>query len=166
MSGVVLLLDLSGSMIHLVGATDRSRRDQLAQAVANVVPRHPGVRVFAFNSFVAEVHEPLNGLPEAMGGTDLTGALEHLRPMRPEKVIVISDGEPDHTQSAFTAAILLSCEISTIYCGDESNRKARQFLTDLKTCSRKGMIGQSMVLSLEKPKDVAEQILRIAGPKR
>jgi hypothetical protein len=166
MSGVVLLLDLSGSMIHLVGATDRTRRDQLAQAVANVVPRHPGVRVFAFNSFVAEVHEPLNGLPEAMGGTDLAGALQHLRPMLPEKVILVSDGEPDDTQSALTAAVLLHCEINTFYCGDESNRKAIQFLKDLKACSRKGTIGQSMVLSLEKPKDVAEEILRIAGPKR
>lgn len=162
----VLLLDLSGSMEHLVGTSGQTRRDMLAQAVANVVPRHPGIQVYAFNYTVERIYEPLNGLPPAIGGTDLTAALQHIRTVQPDTLILVSDGEPDDAKSALTAAVMLNARISAIYCGDESNRRAMSFLRDLALCSSKGTIGRAKVASLAKPEDVAQEILMLSAPSR
>jgi hypothetical protein len=163
----VLLLDISGSMEHVVGHSGRTRRDILADAVKNVHGRHPDALVYAFGSTVERVYEPGQGLPPTMGGTDLTGALVHLRGLSPrvQQVVLISDGEPDDSASALTQALLMSCKLSSIYCGDETNRKALSFLRDFSNCSRAGMLGAAKVVSLAAPaKDVAEEILQLTGP--
>jgi hypothetical protein len=162
----VMLLDLSGSMDNFVGTTGKTRRDVLQQALANVLPRHPGVQLFAFGSDVARLN-PQQPLPGTMGGTDLTLALNHARQFSPASLLVITDGEPSDSKSALTAALMLNCEIKTIYCGEETNTVAISFLRALVRCSRTGTIGVAKVVSLEKPEDVADQlVLQLAGPAR
>jgi hypothetical protein len=166
---IALVLDLSPSMNFPVGMTGRTRHDILTQAVANVAPRHPDARWFGFSGDVQEIYEPQNGLPVMIGGTNLTGALKHLRTLAPsvQQLVVISDGEPDDGPSALTEALMLRAKISTIYCGDETNKAAVRFLRDLTACSRSGMVGTALVTSLAAPEEAAkqiEQVLKLAGP--
>jgi hypothetical protein len=165
-SVIALLLDLSGSMEQAVGHSGRTRRDILADAVKNVHARHPGAPVYAFGSTIERVYEPQQGLPPTMGGTDLTGALTHLRGLTPRvsQLVLISDGEPDDPPSALTQALLMSCKLSSVYCGDESNRKAIRFLRDFAACSRAGMLGVAKTVSLAAPDQATEEILRLVGP--
>jgi hypothetical protein len=165
---IILLLDLSGSMDELVGMSGKTRRNMLEQALANLLPRHPGVLVYIFGTDVRRLSEPQAGLPETMGGTNLAKALRTLQAEHPSHVVVISDGEPQDERGALNAAMMLSCKISTIYCGDEANSQAIAFLNKLRLCSRGGQIGRSNVTSLAAPEETAkqiEQVLRLEGPR-
>jgi hypothetical protein len=163
--GTALLLDLSASMAWPAGRSGKTRREVLEQAVAGLVPRYPDMLVLAFNDDVGLVTDPQHGLPAASGGTDLAKALNYIKQYDPRNVIVVTDGEPNEPASAaLTAALRLNCRISAIYCGDESNRQAVAFLSDLARCSRAGTVGVSKTVSLAKPKDFAEEVLKLAGP--
>jgi hypothetical protein len=106
------------------------------------------VIVYAFGSDVQRVWEPQQGLPPVLGSTNLTRALQALHAERPKHVILISDGEPDNADTAIRAALALTCKISTIYCGDETNTQAIAFLKKLTLCSRGGLIGTAHVDAL------------------
>jgi hypothetical protein len=167
MAVTVILADLSGSMDQTVGFSGRTRRDVLAEALKNINTKYPDALIYAFGSTVERVYEPQQGLPPTMGGTDLAGALAHLRALTPKvtRLVVISDGQPDSIEMALTEALLLMCEIGTIYCGDETNKKAIRFLRDLAACTRSGLIsGGAKVVSLAALKDATEEILRLVGP--
>jgi hypothetical protein len=81
--------------------------------------------------------------------------------------VVLSDGEPDDAPSALTEALLMMCQVSSIYCGDESNRAAVRFLRDLASCSRDPRLATAALTSLESPTATArqiEQVLKLSGP--
>jgi hypothetical protein len=92
-------------------------------------------------------------------------ALEYLLPSRLQRVIVISDGEPDDPQAAITAARALRCVISTYFCGDERNRAAMAFLRTLALCSRGG-VGPARLGDLRQPVKLAGELrlLLLNGP--
>jgi len=106
MDGIVLLMDVSGSMSEHVGG--KRKIDSLREAVAefNVV------RTVRFSSGVFEGH-----IPEPQGNTQLTEALSYLGTLKPKEVILISDGLPDNPSTAITAAQSLNCPVNTLYIG-------------------------------------------------
>src|SRR4051812_7225054 len=92
---LVLLLDTSSSMAARVG--ERRRIDVLADILRQMLPTAPGARLVAFAGEPVEIEATAHGvlLPEPSGNTALHLAFKHIRPGRPETVIVISDGEPE-----------------------------------------------------------------------
>jgi hypothetical protein len=154
----ILLCDLSGSMDAFVGESGKTRRNMLESALANLLPRHPGVIVYAFGSDVQRVYEPQQGLPPVLGSTDLAKALRALHVEQPKHVVVISDGEPNNPDDAIRAALALVSRFSTVYCGDESNAAAIAFLKKLTLCSRGGLIGRASATSLAAPEEATKAI--------
>jgi hypothetical protein len=142
--GAILLCDVSGSMEWTVGTSERTRRDKLIEAVTRVVAQQPGIRVFAFNDHCLPVPDPQH-MPEAEGGTDLAGALRTLREYRPERLVLVTDGEPDNEGKALAAALQLNSVIHVLFVGDETRPDVIRFLNKLRSCTRKGMLGKSQV---------------------
>jgi Mg-chelatase subunit ChlD len=167
MSGVVVLVDISGSMDTPVSA-DQRRIDALRTILGTVLPSLPDARVVAFSDTVA-VLEPGKPVPEPGGGTALHLALERVQSMNPDHLVVISDGEPADKQAAVTAARALDgCTINAYPCGSEDDRAGAAFLKTLCLCSRRG-IGRAMLGDLRKksPEQVAGELrLLLAGPAR
>jgi hypothetical protein len=161
---IVLLADLSTSMSGFVGTTGKTRREKLEAAIVNLLVLYPALIVFAFGSDVVRVPDPRAGLPAAMGSTNLRLALARARAERPTLLLVVSDGEPDNAVDALAMASTLGCVIRTFYCGDEDNAQAIRFLEKLARCGRTGSVAET--ISLEKPQELAEKILRLTGPAR
>jgi uncharacterized protein with von Willebrand factor type A (vWA) domain len=164
-----LLLDVSGSMSHREG--ERRRIDLLAEALAHALPA-AGCRVLAFSHSVQELTglEPRRPkLPEPGGGTDLAAALQavaHLTP-RPDRLLVISDGEPDDPQAALTAArALRPMTIHSIFVGDDRDHAAKGFMRALAIAGGDPRsIAQQ--LKLNQPANVAKAAtLLLTGPAR
>jgi hypothetical protein len=155
-------------MVSPVGA--RRRIDVLAEILTTVMPTVSTVRIFAFSSTVIELENVVGEqgvhLPDPDGSTALHRAIEHVAPLHPSPLIVISDGEPDDARAALDAACGLRCVIQTFYCGDETNRAAIAFLRDLALCSRGG-VGRMRIGNLAKPEQlVADLRPLLTGPAR
>ena len=150
-------------MAYPVDGTARRRIDILAETVAAVLPNFPGCRVLGFSSGIVWIDRGVR-VPEPAGGTALHLALEVLLPLRPERIVVISDGEPDDSAAALAAARRLGCAISTYYCGDDGNHAAIAFLRALAWCSADGF-GRAAVTDLRKPAALEKDIrLALAAP--
>lgn len=122
----VILLDVSDSMAERAGA--RRRIDHLREALAQVAaPEHI---LIAFSSAAARIATPAD-LPAPSGGTALELAISEASRHNPRASLVISDGEPTNPDAALAAAELLPGTIDVIYCGDESNREAVDFMRRL-----------------------------------
>jgi hypothetical protein len=154
-------VDISGSMELPCGPG--TRHEQAGLTVQRLAPNLPGARWFAFNDDVV-AFDPVSRLRYARGGTDLARALRHGRQYRPDRVLVVCDGEPDDEEAALREALLLNCRIDVAFVGDETNQPAIRFMNRLAGCSRKGTIGTAKTISLAKPEQAAEEILRLAGP--
>jgi hypothetical protein len=121
----LILCDVSASM-GLPAGGNRRRIDHLRDALRHV--QRPEHRVMAFSVDAAWV----NGvLPEPHGCTDMALAIERAWPERPVATLVISDGEPDSPEQALAAAARLSGTINVLYCGDETNLEAINFMRRL-----------------------------------
>lgn len=122
------LCDISGSM---AGPAKDGRRciDCLRDAMAPLVGQ---VHVLAFESQVHEVDADL--IPEPMGGTDLTRALDRALQLKPKAVLVVSDGEPNNRDTALEAARMivaqLKIRINVIYIGPDDT-SAKDFMKEL-----------------------------------
>jgi hypothetical protein len=162
MPGIFILADNSYSMNFPLKAGG-TRRDKLVRALAAVVVQYPGVQPFAFSGDVMRADPDRWPQPKG-GGTDMATGLKHLRQYRPDKVIVLCDGEVDDAQKALKEALLLNAEIHAVYIGDEDSRGAIAFMRQLAQCSRKGTAGKSAVVSLEDGNKAQEEILALAGP--
>jgi hypothetical protein len=143
--GTVVLCDTSSSMglsASGPGVTGgRTRIELLREALKGLLESY---RFIAFDTLAREVPGP-NHLPEPAGTTDLASALTYAVPMRPSRVVVISDGEPDSPDEAIAAARALSGTIDTVFCGPDDHGEARAFL---KRLARLGG-GRSLWSSLE-----------------
>lgn len=121
---VFLLCDVSYSMNDFVGNGSMRKCEALQIAVDDVLKHHPKIRVVAFGSIPLELG-PNDRMPQAgtsLGsGTDLALALECIRPYKPRKTIIITDGMPDDEDAAEEAAEQLTGAIDTIYCGPEEH---------------------------------------------
>jgi hypothetical protein len=156
-----LLLDVSGSMSHREGASERRRIDLLAEALTQTLPAVPGARVLTFSHTVQELAgwEPRRfTLPEPAGGTALHAALEAVARLvpRPERLLLISDGEPDDPQAALTAARgLRPMMINALFVGDDRDAAAKGFMRALAIAGGDPRSIASQ-LKLDKPADVAK----------
>jgi hypothetical protein len=163
---IVILLDTSTSMAEPIGS--RRRIDVLADILCQALPSTPGVRLFGFSSAVTELEGATSEhgvhLPEPAGGTALHFAIRHVAPLRPSRLIVISDGEPDDADAALSAARELDCEIITYFAGDERHHAAVGFLRALAWCSADGL-GRAAVTDLRDPRRLAGELqLLLTGP--
>jgi predicted metal-dependent peptidase len=104
--GIILLLDVSGSMSEHVG--EKRKIDHLREAVQDYV----SLRKVSFSYGVTE-----GSIPNPSGSTNLAGAFEYLLASRPKEIILISDGLPDSQESALAAAKSLACPVNVIYIG-------------------------------------------------
>lgn len=122
----VILLDTSGSMAESAGS--RRRIDHLREALEQVVqPEHILV---AFSSSAQTLGCPAD-LPHPSGGTALELGLAEALRHNPAGTLIISDGEPTNPEAALRMADALPGTIDVIYCGDESNREAVEFMRRL-----------------------------------
>jgi hypothetical protein len=162
MTGTVILVDTSGSMNEPAGT--RRRIDVMADIFKTVLPTAPtGTRLFGFDSVVREL-DPDSPLPEPGGATMLHTTLEHVAPLHPRQVIIISDGAPSDTEAALAAARALECHITTHYAGDERDHAAIAFLHALSWCSSDGL-GRATVADLAHPDRLAADLkLALTAP--
>jgi hypothetical protein len=122
----VILLDTSSSMADRAGA--RRRIDHLREALAQVVqPQHV---LIAFSSAARRIYAAAE-LPEPSGGTALEAGFAQASLHNPCASLVISDGEPTLPDLALAAAEKMPGRIDVIYCGDEANTVAVEFMRRL-----------------------------------
>jgi hypothetical protein len=117
----VLILDNSGSMAEYVGS-DR-KIDILRRAIAPL----GSYEILVFNSTC----EWTNQIPEPTGGTAMHLAIDTAADLRPRQTLIVSDGLPDDETQALRSAKMLTGIISTLYIGDDSNKKAIAFMRRL-----------------------------------
>lgn len=125
---VLVVCDLSGSMVESIGGLNVSKFRHLEIAVADIRKRFPKIRVIGFHSIAFEINSP--NLPLPTGGTDLARALDFARQWKPRKTIIISDGLPDDPDAAQGSANRLTGVVDTIYCGPDGH-PAIEFLRSL-----------------------------------
>lgn len=115
-----LLLDVSGSMSNLIGASER-RIDALAALAGNF----KNVRRFVFHSTCEELG-PTDHIGEPRGGTSMHAAFLHVKRAGITHVVMITDGRPDSQSLALEASKGL--RIDVFYVGPDP---APSFLQDL-----------------------------------
>ncbi|CAM5418714.1 hypothetical protein ATER59S_02359 [Aquamicrobium terrae] len=125
---VVILADTSGSMAEAAGR--RRKIDILSEAMAAVRADLPSAATIAFDSLPRHLG-PQEALPAPGGGTALHTAITEAARLRPRKTIVITDGQPDSEPQAIAAAGKLSGTIDVIFCGNDSDTRAIDFLRRL-----------------------------------
>jgi len=104
--GVVLLLDVSGSMAERVG--EKRKIDHLREAVKP----YTSLRMVSFSGRTWEMC-----IPEPQSNTDLAGAFSYLKASQPKEVILVSDGLPDSPEAGLAEAKALGCPVNVIYIG-------------------------------------------------
>lgn len=166
-----LLIDTSGSMAYPVGP--RQRIDIAADVLRMILAKTPHARVVIFNSYPIELVglEPTARslkLPQAGGGTAVHLALDLVAAMtpKPDKVVVVSDGEPDDDQAPLRSACALApCEINAFHIGPNNDTAAVSFMQELARAG--GVPGTSGARSLEDAAALAAEItLLLGGPAR
>jgi hypothetical protein len=159
MNRPLVLLDCSGSMYEV--RPEGRRIDLLRTVLTYVLPNFPSARLVAFGSIAQDISEP-SGLPEStLGSTAVHRALAHIAPLRPELLVVISDGEPDNAGAALMEARRSRCpKIATYFTGDEKNRKAVEFLQQLARCSTGGA-GEAVIADLRHPEKLAQALQKV-----
>ena len=124
-SPAVLILDVSGSMAEHC-EPGRRKIDALRGVVAGL--RQQGLK---FKQLVFSSQPQLSDqIPEPDGGTALHLALDFAGGLRPRKVVLVTDGEPDSAPLALEAAKRLGVEIDVFYVGPV-NPRAEEFLRQL-----------------------------------
>jgi Mg-chelatase subunit ChlD len=122
----IFLLDISGSMeLYIEGM---SKLDHLR----NIMKDYPEAKKICFSSDVY-CNVDKNGnvdctLPiSAHGSTDLARAIGFLRGLikRPERIVLISDGDPDDPNAAIREAIGFSVPIDIIFIGQKGSSGER-----------------------------------------
>lgn len=125
---VVILADTSASMFENAGR--RRKIDILSEALATIRADLPSAATIAFDSLPRRLtlHD---ALPAPSGGTALHLAIDEATKLRPRKTVIITDGQPDNERQAIASAAKLSGTIDVIYCGDDSDTRAIDFLRRL-----------------------------------
>lgn len=161
--GAVLLADISDSMNYRdSGGSGPRRIDRLAKVLDYILTRFRVQRLICFNDLPIEVE--LLGrvvLPEAGGSTALDVALEHVRGITPSpsRLIVISDGIPNHVERALQVARLLRpMVIDAYYVGPEAYDDGLRFMRQLAAAGAPG--GQAGHFSLERPLLLGQEVER------
>ena len=127
----IILLDRSYSMTERDAPGGRTRYQMACDELARLQESLPGkIALVSFDSMTSFVP---GGMPEPPGSsTDLTRALEFVKPADGTvSFVLISDGYPDNPLTALTIARGFASKINVVYCGPETDRVGRQFLSEL-----------------------------------
>jgi len=124
-TGQVIVADVSGSMADLAWGGKR-KIEVLREALAGAPP----ARLIAFSSSPSEIASSAE-LPEPGGGTAMHRALDAASAIRPERTLVISDGQPDDEGLALASAERLSGAIDVLYIGPDGDYAAIAFMRAL-----------------------------------
>ena len=106
----ILLLDVSGSMHQYVN--NKRKIDILRETVANFT----GVRMFVFSTYTNETKY----IPEPQESTDLANAFRYLKSYinKDTNLVLVSDGEPNDSESALNEALSLHIPVNVVYIGN------------------------------------------------
>lgn len=122
----LFLLDVSGSMDDKVG--EKRKIDHLR----DVMKQYLDAKILSFSSNVKEVTDP-HSIPNPNGGTDLAKALRYINTHikeKPERLVLVSDGQPDSESDALDQAKILSLPMDIIFIG-ENDSKGYNFMHKL-----------------------------------
>lgn len=157
----IIVIDTSSSMEDRGHEDDAlTRYDRALEQLAQLQYKMPGKILVA--GFSDTVRYYLNGVPEFIAnGTNLTQALEFVHDMDGlARIIVISDGYPDNSESALDVARRFKSKIDTIYVGPEDEKSGREFLQKLAQAT-----GGISVLAREAYQLADQTILLLTGDK-
>lgn len=124
---VILVLDTSGSMSEQADTPGERRIDALRGVVENLRLQSVPFKQLCFSDspFWSDI------VPEPMGGTNLSGALEFCKQAAPQHVIIVSDGWPNSRDAALAVAKQLNCRVDVYYVGPSSDTNALAFMKSL-----------------------------------
>jgi Mg-chelatase subunit ChlD len=153
----ILVVDISASMaaqdVPVEAGVCRSRWEEANNQLKHLQARYPGrLAIVAFSNDAAFM--PGGVLPPVQSSTDLTGALQFVRPADGcgIKFIVASDGEPDNPMTALDVARTMT-PIDAIHIG--TSERGRRFMEMLAKASG----GQSVDTSVDLLEDVVVKLL-------
>lgn len=111
------LLDVSGSMAERVNGTPKIK------SLRDVMSKYSDAKMMVFSSD-AEYIEKASDIPEPDGGTDLAYALQCIASTSPlpERIVLVSDGEPNNDVLALKKAKNLNIPIDIIFIGTVESR--------------------------------------------
>lgn len=154
---VIVLVDVSGSMMSHDSRGGKSRYDVACEELANLQNSMPG-KIAVINFSNSAAFSP-SGIPTLEGGgTNLTAGLKYIKVADipgAMKFILISDGMPDDREGALNVARTFQNHIDVIYVGPEEMPIGRDFLYQL----AKATGGQSV--TADKAKELSATVQRL-----
>jgi Mg-chelatase subunit ChlD len=119
----LLLVDVSGSMGERIQSGER-KIDALRKVVATLqeTTRFP---LAAFGTHTAGQVEVVDVVPEPQGGTPLDLAIDFANAQGATQLVVVTDGEPNDEQAAFSSARRFGGRIDVFYIGNANTRGSR-----------------------------------------
>ena len=150
--GEVLLCDISASMGGQINFNEPTRRIDALRDMVHILQNSTTPRIVVFDSIARDTHS----IPDTGGSTNLAGALMFLnRDPKPKRIVLISDGQPDNAEMAYSEAERLGVDISVIFIGSPGE-PGEQFLKDL-SARHNGQF-TSDAHALERPKELADKV--------
>ncbi len=116
------LLDVSGSMDSYINNTRK------IDSLRDVMGKYPDAHKTCFSSGVLNSDR----IPEPDGTTNLASALRFVKSVTPtpERIVLISDGEPNSISDSRKAAVELGLPIDIIFIGDKGS-EGEKFMEEL-----------------------------------
>lgn len=125
----LFLLDVSGSMdVKIKGI-------RKIDSLRDVMDKYPNAEMICFSSGVNTITKS-SEIPEPYGGTNLAHALEYISRdicssvRAPERIVLVSDGEPDSNSGALDEAKTLGLPIDIIFIGSKGS-DGEKFMKEL-----------------------------------
>ena len=123
----LFLLDVSGSMNERIG--EKKKINHLRDVMAN----YQDAKILCFSSNVHKLSDT-QSIPDPDGSTNLGKAFKYIiadtEVEKPERVVLVSDGEPDNERDALEQAKNLALPIDIIFIGEKES-KGNRFMHQL-----------------------------------
>jgi len=120
----LLLVDCSGSMADTIRHGEERKIDALRKVVSTLRETR-AFPMAAFGVRCAGQVEVVDTVPEPQGGTPLDLAIEFATAQGANKLVVVTDGEPNDERMALRAASAFGGPIDVFYIGDGNDRGYR-----------------------------------------
>ena len=114
----LFLLDISGSM------GERSGEKRKIDHLRSVMTPYTDAKMVCFSSNISKVSDA-KFIPDPDGGTNLAKAFKYIKTdviEKPERVVLVSDGQPDSEKDALEQAKILSLPIDIIFIGEKESK--------------------------------------------